>query len=410
MTAPPLAFIPDILEEHFEELQFLWGQREHALRSPVHTPRAVAQLEERIAGRLQGVLAQGERALPLLEAGLASDDAMAAFAAAFTLLRAGGEANERRVLGALAAAGGDRLDGIRRALCAAPCAHLARPLHAMLGTAPTPVAAAIAETLAVQCGAAPGDGRLAWFLRDDAPAVRAAAWRIVAALGAPVEAKAFAAGVRDEDLEVRRNAVAAAAWSGNPGILALGRRLAEAPAAEHLDALLMLAVLGGPDDLPDVLRVARCAELGPARWQVLGAFGHPAMVDVLLPELAAADPASAAAAGVAFTRLTGHDVESDRRAAAPAPGVGQPDDFEAEFEETVALPDPERAYQHWSQHRARFGQTARLCRGHDVNQPLAPETFAELDMAARREIFLRARFRGTWTGTPVALEAYPQAR
>ena len=408
MTAPRLAFIPDILEEHFEELSFLWGQRERALRSSVHTMRAVAQLEERIAGRLQGLLAQGDRALPLLEAGLAGDDGPAAFAAAFTLLSARGEANERRVLAALAPAEGDRLDGLRRALCAAPCAHLARPLHAMLGAASTPVAAAIAEALAVQAGVAPDRGRLEWFLRDDAPTVRAGAWRIVAALGAPVEPKSFAAGVRDDDPDVRRAAIAAAAWAANPGILALGRHLAEAPVAEHLDALHMLAVLAGPDDLTGVARVARCAELGPARFRIVGAFGHPAVVDLLLPELAGPDPESAAAAGEAFAKITGLDVDSGVEA--PMGGNGATDAFDAEFRTPVTLPDAERARRHWAEQRGPLGRATRLCRGHDVDRPLAPEAFATLDMESRRELFLRARFHGTWRGSPVALEAYPQPR
>ena len=46
MTAPKLRYLPDILEEHVEELAFLWGQRRTAIRSPIYTRRALLQLED----------------------------------------------------------------------------------------------------------------------------------------------------------------------------------------------------------------------------------------------------------------------------------------------------------------------------------------------------------------------------
>ena len=38
MTDTPMKFLPDLVEEHFEELAFLWGQRRGALRSPRFMP------------------------------------------------------------------------------------------------------------------------------------------------------------------------------------------------------------------------------------------------------------------------------------------------------------------------------------------------------------------------------------
>ena len=73
--------MPDILEEHLEELAFLWGQRQAALRHPEHTLRSFSGLEERIEAHLHGLLAVGDQANPLLEEKLTCDDELVVFAA-----------------------------------------------------------------------------------------------------------------------------------------------------------------------------------------------------------------------------------------------------------------------------------------------------------------------------------------
>lgn len=407
MTAPKLTHFPDILEEHFEELQFLWGRRPAALRSPVHSARTLAELDERIAARLQALLAQREHAAPLLEAGLAGDDPMATFAAAFTLLHVGGEAALERVRDALAGADGPRLDALRRAVCAGPAGALLPSLEALGRMAAPPVAVAAAEAVAVQAGVAPEGARLERFLQDDDAAVRTAAWRIVANVAPPLEPKAYAAGLRDEPA-VRGAAIDAAMWTAQPGILHLARQAAEAPAVESLDLLHALAVLGGPAELPRLAAVANTTELGPARFALLGAYGHPAVVEPLLAELWNPDPAVAAAAGAAFTRITGADIDSGQRAtAAPPPGT-EPDAFEAEFAEELSLPDPERAQRHWATVCESLAGATRICRGHDLARPLDAGAAAQLDLESRWELYLRARYGGTWAGSPRDLERFPQ--
>ena len=60
MTDTPMKFLPDLVEEHFEELAFLWGQRRGALRSPRFMPRDLDRLEKRIEAHLQGLLIAGD--------------------------------------------------------------------------------------------------------------------------------------------------------------------------------------------------------------------------------------------------------------------------------------------------------------------------------------------------------------
>ena len=45
---------------------------------------------------------------------------------------------------------------------------------------------------------------------------------------------------------------------------------------------------------------------------------------------------------------------------------------------------------------------------HDVGSAIPGDAFAWLDMQARYEWWMRARFRGTWSGTPMQLGVFPQ--
>src|SRR2546426_7951091 len=94
MPSSTAAFTLDILEEHLEELAFLWSQRQAAVRDPAYTIRELTHLEERITAHLHGVLTIGEVALPLLEDTLSAEDPHIVFAAAYALLH---RSEERRV-------------------------------------------------------------------------------------------------------------------------------------------------------------------------------------------------------------------------------------------------------------------------------------------------------------------------
>jgi uncharacterized protein (TIGR02270 family) len=409
MTAPAATFIADIAEEHVEELQFLWGQRERALRSPQHTMRTLAALEERIEGHVQGLLAIGDRMLPIVEPSLSADDAAAAFAGAYPLLRLGSDAAITRALGALTAATGAKLDGVRRAFALAPVDRLMPQLHALAtGSAPL-LAAAAAEVLTFHGVQDVARRRVAEWVCDEDPTVRRSAWRIIGYLGATIETAWYAAALRDDDDAVKRTAIAAVPWTALADALALARRLADAPAPEHLPHLELLAILGSVDDAARIAAIAGAAPLGPARFRLVGAFGHPGFVDFLLGNMASPDPATAVAAGEAFTKMTGAEIASTRQATiAPAGAAG--DDFETEFHDVVTLPDPELARRHWARMAPTAARAQRLACGYDLAAGLGPDAFSTLDLESRWEIFVRSRFYGAWTGSPMNLEVFPQWR
>jgi pSer/pThr/pTyr-binding forkhead associated (FHA) protein len=197
-----------------------------------------------------------------------------------------------------------------------------------------------------------------------------------AAVSSPTPAACFRAGIEDEDPDVRREALLAAVWTRQPWLLEHCRKAAAHPSPEHWDAILLLAILGKPQDLPRILAVGRTEELGPRRFEVLGAYGHPAVVDLLVAAIAADDAESAAAAATAYQKITGAD-----------------------------LVDPEQVRGHWRQFKPTIWQWNRCCRGFNVSQGASEETLAELDMLSRWEAICRQQYEGVRSRSLIDLEA-----
>jgi uncharacterized protein (TIGR02270 family) len=404
MTA---AYIPDILEEHLEELAFLWGQRRSALRSSSYTVRAFFHLEERLAAHLDGVLSIGGEALPLLEDALRDGDSLTTFAAGYALLHHGDATAIGRVLDAFRHAEGPPLGGLRDALCNGPAGSILPQIQALTHSDALARAVAAAEVFAFHADFPVDQQRVLRFLHDEDPAVRAGGWRLVGYLGMRLDAKTYAAALRDDPV-VRRAALHAAAWCGEPGVLSVARSLADHPSPDNFDALELLAILGGPEDLPHLAVIARASELGPRRFHLVGCYGHPALMDVVMAGIRDANPATAVAAGAAFTKMTGAEIDSTTVVSLPPNGSAPPDEFEMEFLDQATLPSPTLAERHWNQLKARLARASRMCRGFDVGGPLDPVEFAALDMESRWEASLRARFGGVWSGSPLRLERFPQ--
>ncbi len=67
------------------------------------------------------------------------------------------------------------------------------------------------------------------------------------------------------------------------------------------------------------------------------------------------------------------------------------------------LPSPDPARAHWEKEK-----TAPLCKGFDVSKGPDREVFPTLDIESRWEMFLRSRYGGAWTGSPLSLMVFPQ--
>lgn len=398
MLSPKVLFLRDVLEEHLEELQFLWGLRRDGLRSPELTLPKLRRLEERIAAHAEGLLlARGE--LPgLVGEGLASDDPLVSFAAGYLLLGSGLPGAAASVVDAFRGASGGGREGLGEALSHGDLRAVSGELADCVKSEDAGLAVAAATALALQ--GAPGvpvpqESRF----RDDAdPAVRAAGWRLVTFLPSSPRPEAFSKGLSDPDLAVAREAAVAAAWFADPAALEACRAHVQAGGEDAAVWLQLLAVLGDPADLALVAGAA-AGRVGDGRTgpRALGALGHPGGVGALLRAMDSEDPLRASAAGAAFTKITGTDVASDHRATIRPPGE-TPDDFEEEFLEEVALPDSATAQAFWRDAGPSYAKGTRWCRGADVSSGCPAELLDELDLESHWEACLRGRLRGTWKG------------
>jgi uncharacterized protein (TIGR02270 family) len=402
------AFIPDLFETHFEELAFLWSQRRSALVSRRYSRNAFRDLEERVEAHVAGLLHSGEQTIRAIEDGLAADDAAVAFASAYTLLRLKFPTTAYIVMEAFREAQEGQLDGIRQALCHGPIELVLEDLRQAAKTASPPIAVAAIEALLFHSSPGPEAKHLEQFLSDESPEAREAAWRINGRIGFVQSQTQFEAAFADKDPRVRREALLSAGWTQQTWLPGYCRSLAANPIRENEDALMLLAILGESSDLPCIQNLGRSSALGPKRLQILGAFGHPGVIEGLIHEMGNSNLRSAVAAGAAFTKITGRNVESDKRVELPPEDGHEPDEFEKEFLDEAKLPDAQRALAHWQKVKESFAKGTRWCRGFDISQGAKPDILDQLDMESRWEACLRDKFEGTWQGNPMDLERFPQ--
>jgi uncharacterized protein (TIGR02270 family) len=416
---PVLTFLPDVLEEHLEEIDFLHGQWREAITSPEYVLDKVADLERRILAHVSGVEAVGEGGLTLLEEWLASDTPGEVFAAARGLLELGAPGVER-VLAAVGGAGDggadERLAALAEALAVAPQGEAVRAvLEEAVRSAEAPRATLLARAMELQGGVELTRSRLEAFLGDEDEDAQVRAWWLVGATGMVPEARIFAQAVRDGPVPVRQAALDAGAWCRIPGVLPALRQIAAEPEGAAAPLLELYGTLATAEDREAVEAIVNDADRGEGRLTLAAAYGHPDLMDAVLGAMESADPGTAHAAGVAFEGMTGRAVTTRRVDGPPATEV-HPDDANAPPEERAAaepadvfdLPDPGEARAVWEAMAPGLQGAARIVRGMDANGELDAVSFAAFDMRSRRQAYLRSRFRDGWQGSPAALERFPQ--
>lgn len=381
-------FMPELALTHAEELAYLWSRRRAAVHSETLTLRDLQHLHERIDAHLQGMLVAGRELPALLGEWLASDDRDEVFAIACALLRGGEPAQAAMVVDSFRSATGSRLDGLRDALGAAPQTHTEATLRSTLAGDDPARSAAAAAALATQRRLAADDAALARLLQAEAPAVAGLAWRALTLIDAATSSPPpYREALRRPQAELRCAVLAAASWRGEAWVAQAARHLAEAGDPVGLD--FWAAVGDTAATAPWTALLA--AQTAPRRCALLGRAGHPDGIEPLIATMAAADPLTAAAAGTAFTRLTGLEVDAQRQT---LPISADADDFEREFAGDVWLPDAERARQLWSRHREQWSAGRRWCRGHEVSATLSSAAQATMDLAARWDFGMRAALAG----------------
>ncbi len=220
-----------------------------------------------------------------------------------------------------------------------------------------------------------------------------------------IPAASFRAGIEDEDPAVRREALLTAVWTRQPWLLEHCRKRADSPSPDHWDALFLLAVLGKPQDLSRILAIARAADWGPQRFELLGAYGNAATVDVLLDAMAGPDPESAVAAAVAFAKITGIEVNSEPREPSPSAKPGEPGAIDGGVSPETVRPDDQQARVRWNHIKPKLSRSTRCCRGFDLSKGASEPVLSQLDMQSRWEAICRGQYEGAWRMSLDDLEA-----
>jgi uncharacterized protein (TIGR02270 family) len=370
--------------------------------------RELLDLQERIEAHVQGLLVAGERVIPFVVEGLSANDPNLAFAAGYPLLRLDQRDSAQLVLDAFLRGQGRRLDGLRQALSHGPVSSALGRVHTAARSDEPTVAPAALEVLAFQSPADCQSDLLAQFLHHETPDMRRGGWRVAKLLGNPVVPRRYKKALEDDDPRVRSEALWSAAWAGQTWLLGHCRTLAKSPDSENLEALHLLAILGGPEDLGTIQDPCWSELIGASWFNILGSFGYPEVIADLIQGMESPNPRLAVAAGAAFTKITGRDVVSKTRVQLPPEDGHEPDEFEKEFLDEAFLPDPTKARYLWNKDKVMYSQGIRFYRGKEIPHEPTRDLLNALDLPSLREACLRARFGALWSGGLIDLERLTQ--
>ncbi|MEX2208176.1 MAG: hypothetical protein WEF50_18280 [Myxococcota bacterium] len=267
----------DIVEEHFEELDFLWELREGVIFAPDWNLDELAELEERAEAHLDGLRLAELHAVDVARPQLAGEHTSGATAATFVLMETGDPELMAEVVTALEGADAPARDGIRLGLRHSRIDAIESRLYELAASAAPPVRAAAADVLAFHRLAAPP---LDALLVDDLEQTRALAWGAHGRLARARQRAPLVAALADESPAVRRAALEAAARCALANLSEICRVAAREDA--NSSAVEFLGVLGDRGDADYLRSLLSNDALSRASVRALGALGDPATLPTLL--------------------------------------------------------------------------------------------------------------------------------
>jgi uncharacterized protein (TIGR02270 family) len=303
----------DILEEHFDEAEFLFEQWERALYSPGYTLTELSvTIEPRLEAHLDGLLLGGrEVAERLLDQELENDTApIRAAVAALVLLCSEEEAAAKRVLGAAQDAEGPLQEALARTLILSNVVRLDWLVLERFREARSEPEKAL--WLEILTGRGVDIGELLrpcvdaddhWLVGAAIEAVRRFARREMIAV-----AERY---LRSDHPPLRASALKASLMLGSQEAWQFCLQLAKTSDTEVPDLLLLIATLGQPED-HQILYTQLCnpARLERLLW-TLGCCGTVQAGDMCLPYLQSEDERVAKVAAEAMSWIGGFDLNED---------------------------------------------------------------------------------------------------
>ncbi len=381
----------DVMQEHLEELDFLWEAREASIYRWDFRPLHLGRLEERMEAHLDGLREGGGVAIELAQASLEGETWTLVAAAAWSLLvRA--DPITGPVVDLIANAAGEASLGVRHALRHSSPALWMEAAQRKLPGGSDSAAVIWADALAFHRAAIPA-GIIARLCGSGDPLIRRIAYSIRYRIGPPPTPPEIRIGVEDPDEVVRAWVLRAASRWGSKEVLSLAREAAKRGAASDAEAVLVLGAWGGAQELEFLQEAVGRKPVAGAALRGIGALGDPRGVPALLEGLR--QPELAEAAGEAFTSLTGEPlglVES-------TPGG-----------EGTDIPDPVEAVAFWEKERGRFRESTRYRWGKPVDDIDLTEALSVLDLEGGRDAYLRQCLASSGKAPDFELERFARDR
>lgn len=406
-TDTPLTFLPDVLEEHLEELEMMLPLRHGAVRERDAWHHHLVSTDDRLLGHLDGVVAVGDKGLPWIDHFLGSDEPTAVEAGTLACLALGTSAAHERITALWTGDDATKLPSVANAFLLVSTGPMLAHVAAQSDSGSTLRCVLSARVLYRHGTGTPTSESLLPYLTDSNAATRAQAWHLATESAVVFPPRLYATALRDDDAVVRDTALLCAAWTGVHGSLGIARQAATQPSTDAPLPLRLLATLGEASDMSAVTMLLHNESLGALRLELAGLYGAPAMVDEVVAAMAPDNPRRAIAAGLAFTRMTGVDVTSAERVTFAREGVDPADDFANEFQDEGLLPDIGKAQETWLRLRDSLSHARRICWGRVADHPFADGALGDADMETRWWQTVRSRFWQQSTRSIADLERFP---
>lgn len=389
LGSPPV--YPDIVEEHFDELEWLWEQRDRNIASPEWTLRDLAQHEGRAEAHLDGLRLSELHGVELAREALKKTDVYAVAAATLVLFEAHSSECHELILDTFRGGEAESVAGVRTTLRHCDITPFASALEEILKDPDPHRAASAAHVLAFSRRPAPG---LEPLLDQEDPGVRILALGAAARLG-ELYPRSIAAAVESPDPGVRRAGLEAAGHLGVQGLIRHVRAAAARESDPDPEAVYFLGVLGNPEDLALLQSLLRRSELAPTSLAAIGAMGQVAGIPLLLELME--DQTLGVPATAAYKRITGAtNVEGQMPAPAEVP--------EGEDEAEDLPPDPGKARADWEKRADSMASGVSWQMGVPIPEDHFLHDHPELTLEARRDLYLRLRARGGSAAPDLELE------
>ncbi|TAK06630.1 MAG: TIGR02270 family protein [Candidatus Manganitrophaceae bacterium] len=361
--------LTDILEEHLEEADFLFHQRENALSDRVYDLNGLAELEERLLAHLDGLVIGGKEAWALLEPKLVGEEAGEVFAAAFVALASGDPARIDLVQKTFAEAEGPVLDGIRHALRHTSFLEIEKIARPHLNSDKGAVRAAAIDVMSFRRVSLESKLLQAALTAKD-PLVVAAAATAVGRLRAADLKYELDAALESDAPPVRLEAIRAGLLLKREQALDRCRKRVAERREEAGEAIFLLGLSGHTEDGSLLVKTLGEAALARNAIPSLGLLGRAAAMEPLIQ--CAADPKLARLAGEAIRTLTGVDLEKEKLVTPPeakAKTEDEEDELEADPDEGLPVPDREKLEGWWRKNASRFDPKGRYRKGRPYGAP-----------------------------------------